>query len=122
MREENFLGLRRFIGRRRGLENFRRLSTIFLEFFQNFPQFFSEFSAIFWKIFPKIFAIFSDFATFLRFFPENFRPQSVTVQPGFRHYCKFTIKFTPKFTLILIKILQSTKFEGSHFYGFLSTF
>jgi hypothetical protein len=48
-------------------------------------------------------------------FSENSCPQSVTVQPGSRHYCKFTIKFTPKFTPILIKILQSTKFESSTF-------
>ena len=76
-----------------------------------------EFSAIFWKIFPKIFAIFFDFCDFPAIFPENFCLQSVTVQPGSRHYCKFTIKFTPKFTPILIKILQSTKFEDSHFHN-----
>ena len=99
---------------------------IFLQFFGIFLQFFWNFLQFFWKIFPKIFAIFFDFCDFPTIFPENFSenscPQSVTVQPGFRHYCKFTSKFTPKFTLILIKILQSTKFEGSHFYSFLATF
>lgn len=123
MREENFLGLRRFIGRRIG----------FWEIFADFFGIFSEFSTIFLENFynflenfPKIFAIFFNFCDFPTIFPENFsensHPQSVTVQPGFRHYCKFTIKFTPKFTLILIKILQSTKFEGSHFFNSLATF
>lgn len=87
---------------------FRRFSRIFLEFFCDFLE-----------NFPKIFAIFFDFCDFPYDFSENFsensRPQSVTIQPGFRHYCKFTSKFTPKFTLILIKILQSTKFEGATF-------
>lgn len=107
------------------MENFRRFLQFFLQFFGKFLQFFLEFSAIFWKIFPKIFAIFSNFCDSLTIFPENFSenfcPQSVTVQPESRHYCKFTSKFTPKFTLILIKILQSTKFEGSHFYKLLAT-
>lgn len=110
--------------------NFRRFSTIF----QNFPQFFWNFLRFFWKIFPKFFAIFFDFCDSPTIFPENFsenfsensRSQSVTVQPGSRHYCKFTIKLTsritPKFTLILIKILQSTKFEGSHFHNLSQPF
>ena len=105
------------------MENFRRFLQFFLQFFGKFLQFFRNFLRFFWKIFPKILQFFPTFATSLRFSPENFsensRSQSVTVQPGFRHYCKFTSKFTsritPKFTPILIKILQSTKFEGSHF-------
>ena len=112
------------------MENFRRLLQFFLQFFGKFLRFFWNFLQFFWKIFPKFFAIFFDFCDFPTIFPENFsensRPQSVTVQPGSRHYCKFTSKFTskftPKFTLILIKILQSTKFEGSHFFNSLSTF
>ena len=104
------------------MENFRRFSRIFLEF----STIFLEFSAIFLENFPKIFAIFFDFCDFPTIFPENFsensRPQSVTVQPGSRHYYKFTRKFTSKFTPILIKILQSTKFEGSHFFNSLTTF
>lgn len=110
----------------------RRFWEIFVgfpEFFWNFLEFstiFLEFSAIFLENFPKIFAIFFDFCDFLTIFPENFsensRPQSVTVQPGSRHYCKFTSKFTLILILILIKILQSTKFEGSHFFNSLSTF
>lgn len=102
------------------MENFRRLLQFFLQFFGKFLQFFWNFLRFFWKIFPKIFAIFFDFCDFPTVFPENFsenfsensRLQSVTVQPGSRHYCKFTSKFTsritPKFTPILIKILQST--------------
>ena len=85
-------------------------------------EFFWKISTIFWKIFPKIFSTFVTPYNFSENFSENSRSQSVTVQPGSRHYCKFTRKFTPKFTLILIKILQSTKFEGSHFYSFLATF
>ena len=123
------------------MENFRRLLQFFLQFFGKFLQFFRNFLQFFWKIFPKIFAIFFNLCDFPTIFPENFsenfsensRSQSVTVQPGFSRgstgvspYCKFTIKFTsritPKFTLILIKILQSTKFEGSHFFNSLSTF
>ena len=84
---------------------FGKFSTIFLENFYNF-------SAIFPKIFPKI----------LAHNPLRFNRGSTGVQPGSRHYCKFTIKFTIKFTPILIKILQSTKFEGSHFFNSLSTF
>ena len=108
------------------MENFRRFSTIFSTIFWKISTIFLEFSAIFLENFPKIFAIFFDFCDSLTIFPENFsenfRPQSVTVQPGSRHYCKFTIKFTSKFTPILIKILQSTKFEGSHFFNSLPTF
>ena len=122
-RRKTFRGARRFIGRRR---RFWEFFVGFLEFFWNFSTIFWKISAIFWKIFPKIFAIFFDFCDFLAIFPENFsensRSQSVTVQPGSRHYCKFTRKFTSKFTLILIKILQSTKFEGSHFFNSLTTF
>ena len=104
------------------MENFRRLLQFFLQFFGKFLQFFRNFLQFFWKIFPKIFAIFFNLCDFPTIFPENFRLQFVTVQPGSRHYCKFTSKFTPKFTLILIKILQSTKFEGSHFFNSLATF
>lgn len=87
---------------------------IFYNFFGIFCNFFGKFS-------EKFLQFFSTFAISLRFFPENFSenscPQSVTVQPGSRHYCKFTIKFTLILILILIKILQSTKFEGSHFFN-----
>ena len=108
------------------MENFQRFSRIFSTIFWKISTIFSEFSAIFWKIFPKIFAIFFDFCDFPTIFPENFsensRLQFVTVQSRSRHYCKFTIKFTFKFTPMLIKILQSTKFEGSHFHNLLATF
>ena len=119
------------------MENFRRFSRIFLENFYNFSvifcnffgifcNFFGIFCDFFWKIFPKIFAIFFEFydfpTIFFYDFSENSRSQSVTVQPRFRHYCKFTSKFIIRFTLILIKILQSTKFEGSHFFNSLPTF
>lgn len=107
------------------MENFRRFLQFFLQFFGKFLQFFRNFLQFFGKFSQNFLQFFSTFATSLRFFgifSENSRPQSVTVRPGSRHYCKFTSKFTPKFTPILIKILQSTKFEGSHFYSFLSTF
>ena len=121
-RRKTFRVARRFIGRRRGFGKFSEVFRIFWKI----STIFSEFSAIFWKIFPKIFAIFFDFCDFPTIFPkifsENSRSQSVAVQPGSRHYCKFTSKFTPKFTPILIKILQSTKFEGSHFHDLLSIF
>ena len=101
------------------MENFRRFSRIFSEF----SAIFLEFSAIFLENFYNFFGKFLQFsAIFPKIFSENSRSQSVTVQPGSRHYCKFTSKFTSKFTPILIKILQSTKFEGSHFFNFLSTF
>ena len=103
--------------------SFRRFFGIFLENFYNFSAIFWKISTIFWKIFAiffwKIFTIFCDFS---ENFSENSHPQSVTVQPGSRHYCKFTIKFTSKFTLILIKILQFTKFEGSHFHNLSQPF
>ena len=108
------------------MENFRRLSTIFSTIFWKISTIFLEFSAIFLENFPKIFCNFFRLLRFPYDFSENSCPQSITVQPGSRHYCKFTSKFTsritPKFTLILIKILQSTKFEGSHFFNSLSTF
>lgn len=106
----------------------------FCRFFRNFLEFSTIFFGKFLRFFGKFSQNFCNFFRLLRFpydfspkifpkiFSENSRSQSVTVQPGSRHYCKFTIKFTPKFTLILIKILQSTKFEGSHFYSFLATF
>ena len=131
MREEKLLGLRADLQvGGSGFGKFSEVSTIFSAIFWKISTIFLEFSAIFWKIFLKIFAIFFNFCDFPTIFPENFSenscPQSVTVQPGSRHYCKFTSKFTsritPKFTLILIKILQSTKFEGSHFFNSLSTF
>lgn len=68
----------------------------------------------FLQFFYNFFGIFCDFS---ENFSENSRSQSVTVQPGSRHYCKFTIKFTSRITPILIKILQSTKLEGSHFFN-----
>ena len=103
------------------MENFRRFFQnffgifynffgIFCNFFGKFLQFFGKFLQFFWKI-STIFLRFSEN------FSENSRSQSVTVQPGSRHYCKFTSRFTSKFTPILIKILQSTKFEGSHFHN-----
>ena len=107
------------------MENFRRFLEFFLQFFWNFLQFFWNFLQFFGKFSQKFLQFFSTFAIPLRFsenFSENSCPQSVTVQPGSRHYCKFTSKFTTKFTLILIKILQSTKFEGSHFFNSLTTF
>ena len=101
------------------MENFRRLFRNFfgifgkfLQFFGKFLQFFGKFLQFFWK-FSTIFCDFSEN------FSENSHSQSVTVQPESRHYCKFTSKFTsrftPKFTPILIKILQSTKFEAPLF-------
>lgn len=129
MCEEKLLGLRADlqVGGAGFPQFFSEFSTIFGIFYN-----FLEFSAIFWKIFPKIFAIFFDFCDFPTIFPENFsensRPQFITVQPGSRHYCKFTIKFTPKFTPILIKILQSTKFEAplsqllNHFFSSFQVF
>ena len=123
MREEKlFRVARRFVGRReRVLENFRRLLQFFLQFFGKFLQFFQNFLQFFWKIFPKFLQFFSTFAIsprFFRKFSSTIRYGSTGVSP----YCKFTSKFTPKFTLILIKILQSTKFEGSHFFHSLPTF
>ena len=131
MREENFLGLRADL--QVGGQGFGKFSQVFqnffwnfLRFFWNFLRFFWNFLRFFWKIFPKIFAIFFEFydfpTIFFYDFSENSCPQSVTVQPGSRHYCKFTSKFIIRFTLILIKILQSTKFEGSHFFNSLPTF
>jgi hypothetical protein len=129
--KKTFKVARRLIGRRKW---FWEVFIGFPEFFWKISIIFLEFSAIFLENFPKNFAIFFDFCDSPTIFPENFsenfsensRSQSVTVQPGSRHYCKFTSKFTsritPKFTLILIKILQSTKFEGSHFFNSLSTF
>lgn len=116
MREENFLGLRADL--QVGGEGFGKFSQIF----QNFLQFFYNFLENFYNFlenfcdFWKISTIFCDFS---ENFSENSRSQSVTVQPGSRHYCKFTIKFTLILILILIKILQSTKFEGSHFHNLL---
>ena len=108
------------------MENFRRFFRNFLQFFLEFFCDFLENFYNFLENFPKIFAIFFNFCDSPTIFSENFsensRSQSVTVQPGSRHYCKFTIKFTLILTLILIKILQSTKFEGSHFFNSLSTF
>ena len=129
-RRKLFRVARRFIGRRRG---FWKIFGGFYNFFYNFFGIFCDFFGIFCNFFGKFSQNFCNFFRLLQFpydfsenFSENSRPQSVTVQPGSRHYCKFTIKFTsritPKFTLILIKILQSTKFEGSHFHNLLATF
>ena len=121
-RRKTFRVARRFIGRRK---RFWKIFGGFPEFFWNFLEFsaiFLEFSAIFLENFPKNFCNFFQLLRlpydFSENFSENSRSQSTTVQPGFRHYCKFTSKFTPKFTPILIKILQSTKFESSHFYSY----
>ena len=123
MREEKLLGLR--AGLQVGGRGFGKFSTIFwnffgkfLQFFGKFLRFFGKFLQFFGKFLQKFSQFFSTFAISYDF-SENSRPQSVTVQPGSRHYCKFTIKFTIKFTPILIKILQSTKFEGSHFHNLL---
>ena len=133
-RRKTFRVARRFIGRR---ERFWKIFGGFYNFFYNFFGIFYNFFGIFCDFlenFPKIFHNFFQLLRFPYDFSENFsenfsknsRPQSVTVQPGSRHYCKFTSKFTsritPKFTPILIKILQSTKFEGSHFFNSLATF
>ena len=97
----------------------------FLRFFYNFLENFYNFwkiSTIFWKI-STIFL--ENFHNFLRFFGKFFRKFLPTIRygsTGVSPYCKFTSKFTPKFTPILIKILQSTKFEGSHFFNSLATF
>ena len=124
--KKTFRIARRLIGRRK---RFWKIFVGFYNFFYNFLENFYNFFRIFCDFlenFPKIFCNFFDFCDSPTIFPENFsensRSQSVTVQPGSRHYCKFTSKFTsritPKFTPILIKILQSTKFEGSHFHKY----
>ena len=129
-RRKLFRVARRFIGRRIG---FWKIFGGFYNFFYNFFGIFYNFFRIFCNFFGKFSQIFCNFFRLLRLpydfsenFSENSRSQSVTVRPGSRHYCKFTSKFTsritPKFTLILIKILQSTKFEGSHFFNSLTTF
>ena len=118
-REKIFLSCAQIISRRRG---FRKFSTIFLQFFYNFSTIFWKISIIFWKIFPIFWKIFYNFSAIFR---KIFRKFSPTIRCGStksRHYCKFIIKFTIKFTLILIKILQSTKFEGSHFHNSLKAF
>lgn len=139
MREENFLGLRADLQvGGRGFGKFSEASTIFSTIFWKISTIFLEFSAIFLENFPKNFCNFFRLLRFFydfsrKFFRKFFRKFSLTirygstgdsteVQPRFRHYCKFTSKFTSKFTPILIKILQSTKFEGSHFFNSLFTF
>lgn len=124
--KKNFQGCAQFIDRR---ERFQEVLVGFPEFFWNFLENFYNFFGIFCDFLENFSKNFRNFFRLLRFpydFPENFsensRSQSVTVQPGSRHYCKFTIKFTSKFTPIFIKILQSTKFEGSHFHNSLTTF
>ena len=119
IREEKLLGLRADL--QVGGRGFRKFLQIFPEFFWNFLQFFWKISTIFWKISPKFLQFFSTFAISLRFF-RKFLPTIRYSSTGVSPYCKFTIKFTPKFTPILIKILQSTKFEGSHFHNLLATF
>lgn len=123
MREENFLGLRADL--QVGGEVFGSFLQFFWNFLENFCDFLENFCD-FLENFPKIFAIFFNFCDSPTIFSENFsensRSQSVTVQPGSRHYCKFTSKFTLILILILIKILQSTKFEGSHFYRYYWVF
>ena len=108
---KNFLRVAQIIGRRR---DFKKFSTIFY----NFLQFFGKFLENFYN-FLENFCDFSEiFYNFSAIFRKFFRKFSPTIRCGStksRHYCKFTIKFTTKFTLILIKILQSTKFEGSTF-------
>ena len=134
MREENFLGCAQIY---RQEERFWKIFGGFLQFFYNFLENFYNFFGIFCNFFGKFsqnfLQFFSTFAISQQFFRKFFRKFSLTirygstgVQPRSRHYCKFTSKFTsritPKFTLILIKILQSTKFEGSHFHNLLATF
>lgn len=123
MREENFLGLRADL--QVGGRGFGKFSEAFSEFFWNFSTIFLEFSAIFWKISiifwkisPKFLQFFSTFAISLRFF-RKFLPTIRYGSTGVSPYCKFTSKFTLILILILIKILQSTKFEGSHFHNLL---
>ena len=103
------------IGRRRG---FGKFSTIFLQFFYNFLENFYNFLENFSDFLENFLQFFCDFRKFFRKFSPTIRCGSTES----RHYCKFTIKFTTKFTLILIKILQSTKFEGSHFHNSLKAF
>ena len=98
--------------------SFRRFFGIFLEFFYNFLENFCDFLENFYNFFGK-------FYNFLRFFGKFFRKFLPTIRygsTGVSPYCKFTSKFTPKFTPILIKILQSTKFEGSHFFNSFQVF
>ena len=113
-----FLELRRLQVGEEVLENF-------LRFFYNFLQFFGKFLENFYN-FLENFCDFSEiFYNFSAIFRKFFRKFSPTIRCGStksHHYCKFTIKFTTKFTLILIKILQSTKFEGSHFHNSLKAF
>ena len=90
----------------------------FLQFFGNFLQFFGNFLQFFCNFFQLLRLPYDFSRKFFRKFLPTIRYGSTGVPP----YCKFTSKFTPKFTLILIKILQSTKFEGSHFFNSLSTF
>ena len=125
-RRKTFRVARRFIGRRRGfwkifggfynffynfLENFYNFFGIFCNFFGKFLQFFGKFPQNFCNFFQPLRFPYDFFRKFL----PTIRYGSTGVSP----YCKFTSKFTPKFTPILIKILQSTKFEGSHFHNLL---
>ena len=108
---KNFLRVAQIIGRRR---DFKKFSTIFY----NFLQFFGKFLENFYN-FLENFCDFSEiFYNFSAIFRKFFRKFSPTIRCGStksRHYCKFTIKFTTKFTLILIKILQSTKLRAATF-------
>lgn len=94
---------------------FRRFFQNFLEFFYNFLENFCNFFGKFLQFFWKILQFSAIFGKFFRKFSPTIRYGSAGVSP----YCKFTRKFTSKFTPILIKILQSTKFEGSHFHNLL---
>ena len=121
MRRKLFRVARRFIGRR---ERFWEVFVGFLQFFWNFLENFYNFLENFCDFFGKFSQNFCNFFRLLRFplrfFGKFFRKFSPTIRygsTGVSPYCKFTIKFTPKFTPILIKILQSTKFEGSHFFN-----
>ena len=111
------------------MENFRRFSRIFFGIFCDFFGIFCDFFGIscdfFGKFSQKFLQFFSSFMISPRFFLRFFRKFLPTIRygsTGVSPYCKFTSKFIIRFTLILIKILQSTKFEGSHFFNSLPTF
>ena len=104
---------------------FHRVSTIFLEFFGNFYNFLENFCDFFGKFsqnFCNFFQLLQLSYDFSRKFFRKFLPTIHYGSTGVSPYCKFTSKFTSKFTPILIKILQSIKFEDGHFFNFLSTF
>ena len=104
------------------MENFRRLFRNFFGIFYNFFGIFCNFLENFPKNFCNFFRLLRFPYDFSRKFFRKFSPTIRYGSTGVSPYCKFTSKFTPKFTPILIKILQSTKFEGSHFYRYYWVF